>query len=173
MSSVSDVSLVTNQIPISMEFPREIGELANTLSLVYNRIANTLNTKEGGLISAQEYQSSQQYNLVSSQSFKNVYRKAFDMVALNGGPIAPGATVSFPHGIVSGITASIVSVVQIYGGATNSDAPVKYLPLPYVSATLVTDQVQIYLTPLTVVLVNGATQTALTNATIVAYYLKN
>jgi hypothetical protein len=90
------------------------------------------------------------------------------MVDLNGGPIAPGVTVSVAHNIVG-----IVAPAHIYGGATNSDVPVKFIPLNYVSATLVTDQVQIYLTPTNVVLVNGATQSILTQAYIVAEVLKN
>lgn len=168
MSSSTDIPLVVNQIPVSIEFPREQGQLIETLTLVYNRIANTLNSKEGGLYSAQEYGSNQQYNLVATGSFKNVYRKCFDMVALNGGNIGAGATVTFAHGI-----SSVSQLVHMYGGATNSDAPPKFFPLPYVSATAITDQIQIYITSTNVILVNGATQTALTAATIVVEILKN
>lgn len=169
MSSISDQPLLVNQLPVSIEFP--VGDdkkFVETLTLVYKRIANTVNTKEGGLYSAQEYFSNQQYSLLDPSSFKNVYRKCFDMVHLNGGSIAPGATASFPHGI-TGIT----QVVHGYGGAKNSDATPKFIPLPYVSATVVTDQVQIYMNATNVVLVNGATQTALTSATLVFEYLKN
>lgn len=168
MSSSTDVSLITNQIPISIDFPRDQDRLVEQLVLVYKRIAYTLNSKEGGLYSSQEYQSSQQYNLNATQTFTNVYRKCFDMVELNGGPIAPGATVSFAHNI-----SSVVQLVHMYGGAKNSDATPKFIPLPYVSATVVTQQVQVYITSTNVVLVNGATQTALTSATLVVEVLKN
>lgn len=168
MSFSSDPAILVNQLPLSVDFPRDQEKFLEALTLLYKRIANSVNTKEGGLFSLQELYDSQQYFIPTQpNTFRNVYRKVFDMVTLNGGPIAAGATATFAHNIVG-----IVAPTSIYGGATNSDAPVKYIPLPYVSATLVTDQVQIYLTPTNVVLVNGATQTALTQAYIVAEYVK-
>lgn len=165
-SSINDPSALTNQLPVSIELPKEPGQFIETMTILYKRIAQTVNTKEGGLFSAQEFMSNQQYNLNTTSSFKTVYRKVFDMVALNGAPIASGATASFPHGITS-----IVSTTDIYGSATNSDP--KFIPLPYVSATVVTQQVQIYATSTNIVLINGATNSALTSATIVLEYLKN
>lgn len=169
MSFNNDPALLVNQLPIAIEFPQDDQKFLETITLIYKRIAQAVNTKEGGLFSLQELFSSQQYFTAGNpQQFRNVYRKVFDMVVLNGGAIAPGATASFAHNITG-----VVAPTHIYGGATNSDAPVKYIPLPYVSATLVTDQVQIYMTSTNVVLVNGATQTALTQAYVVCEYLKN
>lgn len=160
--------LLVNQLPLSVDFPKDQQKFLEILTELYKRIANCVNTKEGGLFSLQELFNSQQYFTPGTPNiFRNVYRKVFDMVALNGGPIAAGATASFAHNITG-----IVAPTHIYGGATNSDAPVKFIPLPYVSATLVTDQVQIYLTSTNVVLVNGATQTALTQAYVVCEYVK-
>jgi hypothetical protein len=160
-----------NQVPLSIEFSSDPRENQETLSLMYKRLAQAINTKTGGLFSLAEQVNAEQYSIKqptnATQVFDNVYRKTFDMVALNGGAIAAGATITFPH-LILGIT----STAHIYGSATNSDTPIKYLPLPYVSATLITDQVQIYLTPTNVVLINGSTQSILTSATIVAEYLK-
>ena len=168
MSFNNDMPLLVNQLPISVDFPTEQQKFLETLTLLYKRIANCVNTKEGGLFSLQELFDSQQYFIQGNpNNFRNVYRKVFDMVNLNGGPIGAGATATFAHNITG-----IVAPTHIYGGATNSDVPVKFIPLNYVSATVVTDQVQIYLTPTNVVLVNGATQTALTQAYIVAEYVK-
>jgi hypothetical protein len=168
MSFSSDQATLVNQLPISVDFPREQEKFLEALTLLYKRIANCVNTKEGGLFSIQELFNSQQYFTPGIPNiFRNVYRTTFDMIALNGGPIAPGATVSQPHNIV-GITAP----THIYGGAVNSDSPVKFLPLNYVSATTLTDQIQIYLDPTNVILINGSTQSTLTSATIVAEYLK-
>lgn len=169
MTFTSNQPLLVNQLPLSIDFPKEWVKFLDIWTELYKRIANCVNTKEGGLFSLQEQFSSQQYFTLSEPGvFRNVYRKTFDMVELNGGSIAAGATVTFPHNITG-----ILDTATIYGGATNSDAPVKYIPLPYVSATSVTNQVQIYLTPTDVVLINGATQSALTQAYIVAEYLKN
>jgi len=168
MTSISDPALLINQLPVTQEWPLDPKQLQEQLTIFYRRISNTVNSKEGGLYSSQEFFSNQQYSLNDPGTFKNVYRKCFDMVALNGGAIAPGATASFAHGITG-----IVQLVHMYGGAKNSDATPKFIPLPYVSATLVTDQVQVYITSTNVVLVNGATQTALTSATLVVEVLKN
>lgn len=160
--------LLVNQLPLSMDFPRDEDKFYQVLTDLYKRIANCVNTKEGGLFSLQELYSSQQYFIIGNpNNFRNVYRTTFDMVDLNGGPITAGSTVTFAHNIVG-----IKAPTHIYGGATNSDAPVKFLPLPYVSATLITDQIQIYLDPTNVTLINGATQTDLTQAYIVAEYVK-
>lgn len=169
MSINSDPPLLINQLPQSLEMPKDFNQFREITSLLFKRIIDALNKKEGSLFYLQEIGNFQVYFTTGQPYvFRNVYRKTFDMVDLNGGPIAAGATVTFAHGI-TGIT----QTTDIYGSAKNSDVPVKFIPLPYVSATLVTDQVQIYLTPTNVVLVNGATQSILTSATIVAEYLKN
>lgn len=169
MSASSNPPILVNQLPIAVEIPSDPSQIQEILSLLYKRIANAVNAKEGSLYSLQEFGNFQLYFIPTNpNAFRNGYRKVFDMVSLNGGTaIAPGATVTFAHGI-SGIT----QTTRIYGSATNSDSPIKYIPLPYVSATLITSQVQIYLTPTNVVLINGSTQTALTSATIVAEFLK-
>lgn len=165
MASNSDPALKINQLPVSIEIPA--GEpLQDILSLIYKRLARAVNTKEGSLFDLYERGNFQQYYTVGQPFvYRNVYRMVFDMVDLNGGSIAPGATVAFAHGI-TGIT----QTTDIYGSATNSTP--RYLPLPYVSATTLTNQIEIYLTATQVVLVNGATQSALTSASIVAEYVK-
>ncbi len=176
MSFNSDVGLQANQLPISIEFPREEESFYETLSLWQKRVSNAVNTKIGSLYTLQEGFSFKQYFTVGDPNiFRNVYRFTYDMVALNGGPIAPGATASFPHNIPLPVTTSLFNGVDIYGSATNSDvAPngPKRMPLPYSSQTT-TKNIEIYLDNVNVVLINGATQTALTYATIVAEYLKN
>lgn len=176
MSFTSDPGTLANQLPISIEFPREEDSFHETLSLWQKRVSNAVNTKVGSLFTLFEVYSFKQYFTPGdSSTLRNVYRFTYDMVALNGGPIAPGATVSFPHNIVLPFTTSLFNGVDIYGSATNSDvAPngPKRMPLPYSSQT-VTLNIEIYLDDVNVTLINGATQTALTYATIVAEYLKD
>ncbi len=169
MSFSNDQPIQVNQLPISVIFPKDQVKFLDILTELYKRIANCVNTKEGGLFTLQELFDSQQYFTQGKPGiFRNVYRKVFDMVDLNGGPIAPGVTVTFPHNIVG-----IIATAHIYGGATNSDVPIKFIPLNYVSATVITKQIEIYLDPTNVTLINGATQSALTQAYVVAEYLKN
>ena len=168
MSFSSDIPSQINQIPISIELPKKYEEAHEILSLLLKRINDAVNKKEGSLYSLAEFGNFQSYFIQSDpNNFRNVYRKVFDMVNLNGGNIGAGATASFAHGI-SGIT----QTTRIYGSATNSDATPRYMPLPYASE-INTRNIEIYLTSTNVVLVNGSTQTALTSATIVAEYVKN
>lgn len=170
MTSISDPALLINQLPQTQEWPLDPNQLREQLTLVYRRISNTVNSKEGGLFSSQEYFSNQQYSLLDPSTFTNVYRKCFDMVDLNGGPIAPGATVSTPHNI-TGLT----NGTHIYGSATN-DQPVPLggpmrMPLPY-ATNFVDYSIEIWLDDTNVNLMNGANQYTLTYAVIVAEYLK-
>lgn len=170
MSFSSDNPSVINQLPISIEFPKDPARFNEELTLWARRVANIVNWKKGGLHSRQEYITSEQYNITNTQSFKLVYRKTYDMVDANGGSIAPGATVSTPHGITN-----LTNGTNIYGCATNSDVlpnGPKRLGLPYASE-VDGKNIEIYVDDLNVVIINGSTQTALTYCTIDVEYLKN
>lgn len=168
MSFSSDNSIQINQLPLSINLPKEQDELIKSLEQLYKRIANSVNTKEGSLYSLQELGNFQQFfTLNNPQQFRNVYRKVFDIIDLNGGNIAAGATATVAHNI-SGLSVP----VHIYGTATNSDATIRYMPLPYAS-NAANRSIELYLTSTNVVVVNGSAQTALTQCYVVAEYLKN
>jgi hypothetical protein len=116
MSSSSDPSLQVNQLPISIDFPKDEERFLDTLSLWAKRVGNAVNTKEGSLYSLQEFFNFKQYYTVGDpQTFRNVYRKCFDLVDLNGGNIPAGGTVSFPHGITG-----LFEGTMIYAGCTST-----------------------------------------------------
>jgi hypothetical protein len=168
-SGVSNVPGLVNQLPTSFELPKEFPLFREHLLLHLNRISNAVNRKEGSYYDLIEQGNFQQYYTAGTPyQYRNVYRYVFDMVEQNGGEIAAGATVSVAHNIVG-----ITQATRIYGSATNSDSPIKFLPLPYVNATTLNMQIEIYLTPTNIVLINGEGQSILTSATIVAEYLKN
>lgn len=115
MSSSSDNALTVNQLPISYDLPKEPERFHETLQLWVKRATNTVNTKTGGLFSLQELYNSNQYYIINDTgSFRNVYRKVFDLVNLNSGNIPASATVAFPHGITGLFNTSI-----IYAGCTS------------------------------------------------------
>lgn len=176
MSLTNDPGLQANQLPISLEFPKDPERFLEVLTLWQKRVTNSVNTKEGGLYSLQELFSFKQYFTLNNPNiFRNIYRYTYDMVDLNGGPIAPGATFSTPHNIPLPTPITLLNGVDIYGSATNSDvAPngPKRLPLPYSSETT-TLNIEIYFDNLNVTVINGNTQTGLTYCTIVLEYLKN
>lgn len=161
----SNLSLISNQLPISLDFPDKQDEFNEIIQLYLKRMASILNTKEGGLYLPIEIATFKQFFTPGNpQKFRDVYRKEFDMVALNGGPIAPGAVLSFPHNIVG-----ITELTLMQGTATNINRFL--LPLPYVNVVL-TSSIQIDMNDTNIYLVNGSTQLTLTKAYITAEYVK-
>jgi hypothetical protein len=172
-SNTSDSALKINQLPITVDIPKNPDDFYDYLSLHIKRVSNAVNTKTGGLYTLQEQFSSNQYFTPNNpEQFRNVYRLTFDMVAQNGGPIAHGATVSVAHNIPLPNPISNLNGVHIFGSATNSDITPKRMPLPYSSQTT-TLNIEVYFNDTNVVLINGATQTTLTYATLVWEYPKN
>ncbi len=167
MTFSSNNALQLNQLPLTLNFPKTYDEFLPIMTLLYKRIVASMNTKEGSLYSLEELGNFNQYfTLNDPLTFRNVYRKVFDVVDENGGPIPAGATVNFAHNITG-----IVSCTHIYGTATNSDVPVHYLPLPYASSTA-GKVVELYATPTEIFVINGATQSALTQCYVVLEYVK-
>ncbi len=109
MSFSSDPSLLANQLPISFESPRDFDRFLEVFSLLYKRIANSVNSKEGGLFPLIETNAFMQYFTSTPNKFVPTYRKVIDFGAL------PNAGVkSVAHGIT--IDANF-RFVRIYGAA--------------------------------------------------------
>lgn len=99
MSFSSDTPLQSNQLEISIDFPRpDTEDFNNMLSLSYKRIVDSVNYKEGSLYTLKEIANFQRFfpnTNVSSDgtfNFRNGYRTTFDFVKLNGGNIGIGVT---------------------------------------------------------------------------------
>lgn len=103
MSFSSDNPQVTNQISQTINLPKiqQSDLFQERLEDLLRNIANNVNGKIGGVYDQNEKGTSEQYFIDNNpQRYRQVYRKTFDMVDLNGGNIAPGATAGpFPHGI--------------------------------------------------------------------------
>jgi hypothetical protein len=157
MGYSSDQPLVTNQLAISVDFPKDTELLVTEITDTYKKIANVVNTKVGGLFNPSEVAT---YKLLASatpeQQNRNVYRKLFDLVDLNAGNIGAGATVAFPHNING-----LVNTMVIYASCTSTD-PIYFTvvyPDVYLDATNVN-----FTNPLGV---------ALTQAIVIAEYVKS
>ncbi len=138
MAFSSDPALLSNQLPISLDLPRGVetyDEMLEKLELLYKRIANAVNTKEGGQYQPRELATFEQYPLRSTVSpfpylpnqFVNIYRKIVDFGAL------PNATTkSVPHGIAFNTQCK---ATRTYIEATD---PVNllYIQIPFASPTL-------------------------------------
>jgi hypothetical protein len=98
MSFSSDNSLLTNQIPISLDVNPDEENFGSILVLYLRRIANAVNTKESGLYLLQETANFEQWFQISNpQQNRNSYRLTIDLVYLNKqinlvNTIPPGTT---------------------------------------------------------------------------------
>lgn len=93
MTFSSNLSLNTNQLPISLDVDPEDRDFENILLLYLRRVANAVNTKESGLFLLQENASFEQwFQTANPQQNRNGYRITADLVALNGGNIPAGTT---------------------------------------------------------------------------------
>jgi hypothetical protein len=158
MAFTSDNPLQSNQVPISNDFPQYGGpDFFYVLEQCYKRMVSSLNTKEGAFYLLLEQATFKQlYTAGNTLQNRNVYRKVFDVVAQNGGPIGPSATVTFAHNI-----SSLTNSMLIYGSCTSNVPEFFTVVYPYVK-----------LNATNVVFTNPTTDT-LTQAIVIAEYTKN
>lgn len=162
MSFSSDPALLANQLPISVEFPKDFDRFLPILDLLYKRIANSVNTKEGGLYSLTEVNAFMQYFTSNPNAFRPTYRKVIDIGAL------PNATTkSVAHGIT--ITNSF-RFVRIYGAASDPINLV-YIPLPFSSPTL-NENIQLDIDATNVNITTAIDYSAYTSSQVVLEYTK-
>ncbi len=131
MSFSSDAPLVANQLPISIDFPETSDpDFLSTLSLIYKRIADAANTKEGALYLLQELATFQLFfTLGDPQTLRNTYRFTYDLVDENGGNIPNGTTtIALPQeDLINGIlnptmgkiAATIAGPIYVFAGDVN------------------------------------------------------
>ncbi len=159
----SDQPQLANQLPISVSLPPDSPEFQDAITLLYKRIANAVNSKEGGLYTLQESTAFQQYFTSGNpQAFRPVYRKT-----INFGALPNAATKSVAHGIAFGTT---FALTRMYGAATD---PVNliYKPLPYASPTL-NQNIELNADATNVNITTGVNLTAFTICTVVIEYTK-
>jgi len=161
MSFTNDPALQTNQLPISIEFPADPELFREILSLWQQRVSNSVNSKTGGLFTLVETFNSEQFFTAGNPNvFRNDYRKTFDITGLNGGNIAGGATVNFPHGITG-----LLQGTLIYATCTAVSGITFTVTYPYFTVDTATGGNINFTNPL------GAT--ALSTVIGVAEYVKN
>ena len=157
MSFSSDDAQVTNQIPQTVNLPdiEDKEAFSEKIESLFKDVADTLNGKEGGLNILQEKGTgAQYYNKDPEGTLRNVYRKTFDFVNLNGGSIDGSETVQYPHGITNlkesaGITAHCTSVDGVFFTAAYPDICLNKTSIiftnPYTEALVQCDVVANYL----------------------------
>ncbi len=155
---------VNNQsqlLPTSTVLPEDPKELLISLTTQYTRVATNINQKPSGIFETSENLNGEAwFNPGNTQVRRQTFRKAFNL-----GAIAAGATLTTPHGITS-----ITSFTAI--GGTCVTAVPDYRPIPFASATAVTNQIEIEVNATNLVIINGATAPNIVSAIVVLEYLK-
>lgn len=160
----SDPAMLSNQLPISLDFPDEPDELNLFVQAIIKRIANATNSKESGLYIPIETATFISYFTPNnSQKFRNVYRKVIDFGQL------PNSTVkTMPHGINF---TSDFSLTRLYGAATD---PVNLI---YVSlghcALSPPSTIELFLDSTNVIIQTGINRSNFTRSFVVIEYVKN
>jgi hypothetical protein len=119
MSFSSDNPQIINQVQITVNLPDLDNKklFQERLEYILKTMANSINSKEGGLYTLAETGSSEQYYIQGNpQKFRNVYRKVMDFVEENGADIPASGSVNFAHGI-----SSVVESGRIYANCTATD----------------------------------------------------
>ena len=153
-------------LPTTQYFPDDPEKFRSVLTFVYSDIARRLNDKQIGTFDLTEVVNGQQWFTSGNPQIKRqAFRKVFEI-----GAIGSGATFTFAHGI-TGFTA--LTFTDCWGQVITTAATFNKRPVPYASATLVTDQIQLDYDDTNVRIINGATAPNITSGIVVLNYLKN
>src|SRR3990167_6412203 len=122
MSFSSDKPGLQSQLPLSVELPEEPKEFRYKVNDLYQKLASSLNTKEGGLYLPEEKGTGQQYfDSDNPQKNKNVYRMVVDF-----GELPNTGTKSEFHDIDWN---DQTRLTRAYGAATNPN-DLTAIPIP-------------------------------------------
>jgi len=149
-------------LPTTIQYPKDQNELLNRLNKAYEDTASRLNAKQIGIFDLVEFLTGEQWPVVGDpQKKRQTFRKVYFI-----GAIGAGATVLTAHGLTQ-----VTAYTHIYGTAITSVPDNR--PIPYASATLVTNQIEIKVDATNITIINGATAPNITSAIVVLEYLLN
>lgn len=157
---------MTTQSPFvssSEYFSPDNSQLLIQLSSNHTNIANAINDREIALYQDQQQTvTGQQFSSPgTNQAKKYTFRKVFYF-----GAIAPGATLSFAHGITN-----LVQFTRLYGTCVTN--VVDYRPIPFIDSPIGGGEISLLSTPTNIVITLGAAAPNITSGIIVSEYLCN
>lgn len=149
-------------LPVTTFFPDDFEQFRIRFLQLYTLLARSVNVRGIAIFDQTEFLCGEQWPTQgNAQSKRSTYRTIYFI-----GGIAAGATSTTPHGL-----STVTSFTNIYGTAI-TDTP-DNRPIPYASATLVTNQIEINVDGTNINIINGATAPNITSAIVVLEYLKN
>lgn len=139
MSFSSDIPGYQDQLPVSIELPEDQKLFRNRVNDLYQKLATSVNGKEGGLYVPQEKVTGQRYfDNENPQKYKSVYRMVVDF-----GSLPNTTTKSVPHQI-SGWD-STFRLTRAYGASTDIDG-LEALPIPNDGILLIINSTNVSIT---------------------------
>lgn len=158
-------SSVAPFLPTTQVFPEDRSQRLIVLTDNYTALAHAINIREIGVYETVEQINGQQFfNTTQPEKKRFAYRKVFAV-----GAIASGATSTIAHGISAVNTTT--TFTHIYG--TVRTATIDNRPIPYASATVVRNQIEINVDATNINIINGTTAPAISSGVVVLEYLKN
>ena len=153
-------------LPVTFDYPKNPQELQERFPKVYRDISSRLNLRQIGSYPLKEIIAGQQFFTSGDpQNFRGVYRLVIEI-----GAIAAGATFTAAHGITG---FSTLTFTHIYGTAITAAGTFNKVPLPYVSATLITNQIQIDADDTNYRIIVGATASNVISGILILEYVKS
>lgn len=153
-------------LPTTLIFSTEQEKFYSQLSRMYADVALRLNTRAIGNYITQETLSGKKF---SDPNAIQLPRDGFRTIFFFGA-IAAGATLTTAHNITG---FSTLTFTDISGTAVTAAGSFNKIPLPYVSATTVTDQVQLDADDTNFRIINGSTASNISSGYVILEYLKN
>lgn len=148
----------------TITFSKDDQQFLIQLTALYGQIARYVNSKEIAIYNLAETITGQQWFVSGNpQLTRLTNRKVFQIGSIPTGNISITA-----HGITGFSTLTFTS---IYGTAITDI--VDQRPIPFASAAVVTNQIEIRVDATNITIVNGATAPNITSAIVVLEYLKN
>jgi hypothetical protein len=149
-------------VPTFQYFPEDLSQLMVILNSMYTSLANGINQRQIGSFNSFEQLNGQFFtNPNDYQNPRNGFRKCFNLGIINA-----GATSTVAHGLTG------VTIFTGFSGGVVTNVP-DFRPIPFVSATLITDQIQVYADGTNVYVVNGATAPQIDSGILILDFLKN
>jgi len=140
----------------NVTFSKDFNQFILQFTDLYQKLATASNAKDIALYENSEVLNGQAFFGANPQTKIQIYRKCF--------AVTP-PTYTFAHGIVP------TRITRLYGAGLTTTG--RHIPLPYVSATVVTNQIELYATATDIVITLGGTAPVLTSAYIIMEYQKN
>lgn len=166
-TDVWDVNEIYSTEVTSPEFKELLVRLYQNL----NNMAVSLNTRDAGFYSNQEFVNGQKWfpNPANNSSTETVatQRQVFRMV-VNFGALPNTGTTPVVHGIT---VTPATTFTRIYGAASKPTTAFSYIPIPYASSTAA-NNIELSVDATNVTITTGSNRSAYTICYVVLEYLK-